>query len=164
MKKVYVPKWLYPLSNCLSSYVISLISLVDLFLVILIMRMEITPYILLSVIPIGILFLLTYGVAMILTTINVFFRDIEYIWDVFLMLIMYTCAIFYKAESFIGTVAYTVFRWNPLFALIQSFRDCVFGQPMDLGLLLYAFGFSLATIAVGIWLFTKQQNKFILHI
>ena len=164
IKKVYVPKYLYPLSSCISTYVISLISLVDLFLVVLVMRMPLTAHMFLAVIPVLILFMLAYGSSMILATIDVFFRDIEYIWDVFLMLIMYSCAIFYKIESFIGTATYTVLQINPLFCLIQNFRNCIYGKPMDMGMLLYAFGFSAVACLVGTWLCQKKQDQFIFHL
>lgn len=164
IKKVYVPKYMYPIAACTSSYVIFLISLVDLFLVIFIKGMPITPYMLLSVVPILILYLLTFGVGMILATTNVFFRDMEYIWDVVMMLIMYTCAIFYKVESFIGKPQYIVFRLNPLYALIKCFRDCIYGIPMEPYWLVYSLGFSLVTCGLGLWLFKKKQDSFILHI
>lgn len=164
IKKVYVPKYMYPLAACSSSYIIFLISLIDLFLVIFVMGMEITPYMLLSVVPILILFLLTYGIGMILTAINVFFRDVEYIWDVGMMLVMYTCAIFYKVDSFVGTGKYIIFRLNPLYALIKCFRDCIYGVPMELSWLLYALSVSIATCILGMWIFKKKQDSFILHI
>ena len=164
IKKVYVPKYMYPLAACTSSYIIFLISLIDLFLVMLVMGMEITPYLLLSVIPILILFFLTYGVGMILTAVNVFFRDVEYLWDVVMMLVMYTCAIFYKVDSFVGTEKYIIFKLNPLYGLIKSFRECIYGQPMSAKWLLYAFGFSMVSCVVGTWLFQKKQDKFIHHI
>ena len=164
IKKVYVPKYMYPLAACASAYIIFLISLIDLFLVMLIMGMKITPYLLMAVIPVTILFFLTYGVGMILTSINVFFRDVEYLWGVMLMLVMYTCAIFYKIDSFVGTEKYIVFKLNPLYGLIKSFRECIYGQPMNPKWLLYAFGFSMMSCAVGAWIFKKKQDKFIHHI
>lgn len=164
IKKVYVPKYMYPLASCASAYIIFLISLVDLFLVIFALGMEITPYLLLAVVPILILFLLTYGVGMILTSINVFFRDVEYLWDVVTMLIMYTCAIFYKIDSFVGTGKYIIFKLNPLYGLIKSFRECIYGQPMDPKWLLYALGFSVVCCVVGLWLFRKKQDQFIHYI
>lgn len=164
IKKVYVPKFMYPLSACTSSYVISLISLVDLFLVILFMRMEIGFSILGVILPILILFLLTYGVGMILTAINVFFRDVEYIWDVVLMLIMYTCAIFYKTDSFVGTSKYWVFRLNPLYALIKCFRDCIYGVPMEISWLLYSAVFSIVCCLIGLLIFKKKQDKFVFYL
>ena len=164
IKKVYVPKYMYPLSACISSFIISLISLVDLAIVMLIMRMPVNLHIFAAIVPVLILFLLAYGVGMILTTVNVFFRDMEYIWDVISMLIMYTCAIFYKVDTFIGTTTYWVFRINPLYALIKCFRECVYGQPMDLRWLGYALVCSLACCLIGSWIFQRQQNKFIYYI
>jgi len=164
IKKVYVPKYMYPLASCTSSYIIFLISLVDLFLVVFFLKMEITWYLLLSVVPIVILYLLTYGVGMILATMATFFRDMEYIWDVAMTLIMYTCAIFYKVDSFVGTNKYLVFRINPLYGLIKCFRDCIYGRPMELDWLLYALGVSVAVCVVGMVLFKKKQDDFIHHI
>lgn len=164
IKKVYVPKYMYPLASCTSSFIISMISLLDLILVILVMGMKVNGYILLGIVPILILFLLTYGVGMILTTINVYFRDVEYIWDVLLTLIMYTCAIFYKIDSYVGTTKYVVFRLNPLYGLIKCFRDCIYGNPMEMYWLVYAAGFSVVCCLVGLWIFHKKQDSFILHI
>lgn len=164
IKKVYVPKYMYPLASCMSAYVIFLISLVDLFLVMIVMGMKITPYLLLSVVPILIAFILAYGVGMIMTTINVFFRDIEYMWDVALMLIMYTCAIFYKVDAFAGRKAYYVFKFNPLYAVIDCFRSCIYGIPMDIGTLIYALAFSVAACIIGLRVFKKHQDNFVLHI
>ncbi len=164
IKKVYVPKYMYPLSACISAFIISLISLVDLALVMLVMRMPVNFYIFGAIVPVMILFLLTYGVGMILTTANVFFRDMEYIWDVLSMLIMYTCAIFYKVDTFIGTSTYWAFKLNPLYALIKSFRECIYGQPMDLRWLAYALVFSVACCLIGSWIFHRKQNRFIYYI
>ena len=95
IKKVYVPKYLYPLSVVLYNGIIFCISLTVLFLVMVYCHVVPTRYIFQFIPGIFILLLLTVGVSMILTTLNVFFRDIEYIWNVALMLIMYMCAIFY---------------------------------------------------------------------
>lgn len=56
-------------------------------------NVTVTWHIIEAIIPLLLLFILTFGVGMILTTINVFFRDMEYIWEVLLMLIMYSSAI-----------------------------------------------------------------------
>ena len=61
-------------------------------------NVTVTWHIIEAIIPLLLLFILTFGVGMILTTINVFFRDMEYIWEVLLMLIMYSSAIFYYPE------------------------------------------------------------------
>lgn len=164
IKKVYLPKYLYPMSTCIYTYIIFLISLVDLFIVMLFLQMPVTIYLLAALVPIIILFFLSLGVSLLVSTIAVFFRDLEYLWDVILMLVMYTCAIFYKIEPFVNTPTYWVFRINPLYALIECFRNCLYGSPMDSFSLVYAAVFSLVVCVLGGFIFYKQQDKFILHI
>ena len=56
-----------------------------------------TKYIFNAVIPLILLLILSLGMGLILATLAVFFRDMEYLWGVVLMMIMYTAAIFYDA-------------------------------------------------------------------
>ena len=148
IKKVYVPKYLYPLSSVLFNYVIFLISL----------------YMLQIPIALILVFLLSYGCGMILATIGVFFRDMEYLWSVALMLIMYTCAIFYYPSRLLKSGFSWILKYNPLYCTIDVFRSGMFGEPMNLHYAAYALVFSLVTIAIGMFCFKKKQDEFILYI
>ena len=169
IKKVYVPKYMYPLSGIISNFVIFLISLIVLILVIVFFlitgkyRAPITPYMFTAIIPLINLFFFSTGVGMVLSTLAVFFRDLEYLWSVLLMLIMYCSAIFYYAESMSGT-SLRLIKFNPLFGIINNFRRCIFGQGMDINLLLYSSAFAVVTMALGIFLFYRKQDDFILNI
>ena len=101
---------------------------------------------------------------MILATLGVFFRDLEYLWSVMLMLIMYTCAIFYPIERLIKSGWAWILKYNPLFCIIDLFRSAVFGEPMNMGYLLYAAGFGVVTVIIGLVMFIKKQDEFILHL
>ncbi len=165
IKKVYVPKYLYPLSSICSSFVIFLISLVVLVGVGIYFKVMPTVYTLLSPVPILVLLLLSFGIGMILATFGVFFRDLEYLWGVALMLVMYTSAIFYKVSRFEKSGYAWVLELNPLYCVIKNFRNCVlYGQGLEMRTMLYAFGFAAVTTVIGLILFNKQQDKFILHI
>ena len=164
IKKVYVPKYLYPLSGVCFNYVLFLISLVVLLGVSLVLRVFPTVRILLAVIPLGILFLMAVGIGMFLSTIGVFFRDMEYLWNVLLMIVMYTCAIFYYPDRIMESGVAWILKYNPLFCIIDNFRSCVFGEPMNLGFLLYSLCFALASLVIGGWVFAKNENNFILHL
>ena len=100
IKKVYVPKYMYPLSGILSNFVIFLISLVVLVGVMLFFmatgsyKAPMNANMFLTVIPLLNLLILSIGVGLILATLCVFFRDIEYLWSVMLMLIMYRSSAF----------------------------------------------------------------------
>lgn len=173
IKKVYVPKYIYPLSNIISTFVTFLNSLIVLvavmayFIIFTDTPMRITPYILLTIVPILIMLILCMGVGMILATLDVFFRDVEYLYDVFCMLLFYATPVFYTVESLNLTQDWMriALMANPLYSIVTMFRDCVlFGQMWDWGLFAYALCFSLAMLFIGFYVFYKNQDKFILHI
>ena len=101
---------------------------------------------------------------MILATLGVFFRDLEYLWNVALMLVMYTCAIFYYPERLLKSGFGWILKINPLYCIISLFRDAVFGQPLEMTTLVYATVFSIGSVIIGLLMFHRQQDKFILHI
>ena len=84
-------------------------------------------------------------------------------WGVLLMLIMYCSAIFYYAST-LGGDRLRLIKLNPLFGIIENFRRCIFNQGVDMVLLGYTAGVSVLALVVGIVLFYKQQDKFILNI
>lgn len=165
IKKVYVPKYLYPLANILFNFVIFLLSLIVLVVVSAVLGVKPTIYLLEAFVPLVNILLLTFGVGMILATIGVYFRDIEYLWSVAIMLVMYASAIFYPAERLLESRYSFILKLNPIYGIIANFRNTVlYGQSLDLKLALYTFGFSLVTIIVGLVFFKKKQDNFILHI
>lgn len=164
IKKVYVPKYLYPLSSVLYNYIIFLISLIVLVAVALVLGVMPTLYLFQVFVPLIALFLLSLGSGLVLAVLGVFFRDIEYIWDVAVMLIMYTSAIFYYPDKIMSGSKAMVLKINPLFCIIDNFRSAIFGEAMDLSLCAYSLLFALCLIVIGVILFRKKQDEFILHI
>lgn len=164
IKKVYVPKYLYPMSTVLFNFVIFLISL--LVLIPLAIYCRIVPSLswLLIFLPLILLIILTFGVGMILSTVTVFFRDMEYLWDVLLMLIMYASAIFYYPEKILDSNFYWLLKFNPLYGIIYTFRCCMLNDPLNWKYMVYAGGFGIAALLVGTYVFYKKQDEFILHI
>lgn len=103
---------------------------------------------------------------MILSTLSVFFRDLEYLWDVGLMMIMYTCAIFYDDKAMISSANGWVFKINPLFAIIKDFRAAIYGENMfaSPAWVIMPAVVSVLSVVIGVLMFKKNQDKFILHI
>lgn len=164
MRKVYIPKYMYPLSSIISNFIIFLISLIVLVGASLVLRVKITFHVLEAIYPLVILFLLTLGVGMILATLEVFFRDLEYLWGVICMVIMYCCAIFYPADMLKGNKS-IILEINPLYALIKNFRNAVlYGIGPDYVALAYAGIFSIIALLIGVVAFYKKQDEFILNL
>lgn len=164
IKKVYVPKYIYPFSTILSNYIIFLISLIVLFFATIIFKIIPTYYLAQIIIPLGLLLILSLGCGMILATMAVFFRDLEYLWSVVLMLVMYTSSIFYHVEDLKMGDMIWVFNLNPLYLIIVNFRNAIFGRPMDNNALILSILYSFGSLAIGLFIFYKKQDKFILNI
>lgn len=165
IKKVYVPKYIYVLSAVISNFVIFLISLIVLVAVGAYLDVEPTMYVFQAIVPLLILFVMSLGVSLILGTLNVFFRDIEYIWSVFITLLMYASAIFYQPDRVINTGNGWIFNVNPVFMCISNFRDSVlYGTKMNMTYCGTSAVIALVLVLFGTILFYKQQDKFILHL
>lgn len=164
IKKVYVPKYIYPISTVLSNYIIFLLSLIVLIVVAGVLGMNPTIHLVSAVIPLFLILVMAMGVGMILATFAVFFRDLEYLWGVVLMLIMYGSAIFYEIDRVTRPETQWIFKINPLYLLIQNFRNAVYGEPLNSYALIVSTIVSFATLIIGFLLFYKKQDKFILNI
>lgn len=164
IKKVYVPKYLYPLSSILFNYIITGISLIVLVPLCIYCRVWPGLHLLYAVVPMALLFLLTYGSGMILATVTVFFRDMEYLWDVFLMIIMYTSAIMYTPERLMKSGYAWILKYNPLFCVITNFRDAMMGDPLEPKYLLIAAFYGIVLSVAGTYFFYKKQDDFILNL
>ena len=164
IKKVYVPKYLYPLSSVLYNFVIFVISLVVLILLGIYTGNYPTFRWLLIAGPLLVLLIMTYGVGMILATIGVFFRDMEYLWEVALMIVMSTCAIFYYPERLLKSGYSWVLTINPVYNVIINVRNIIFNEPFDWRCMTYAAGFAALSVIIGVYVFHKKQDQFILYI
>ena len=183
IKKVKMPKYIYPLANVISNFVtfmISMLVLAGFIAYFLIWPSEKNPApaltwnALYAPIPLFILFLMCIGVGLILSTLAVFFKDIEYLYDVFCMLLFYATPIIYEVTPQTKLALQVALKFNPLYAIVSMFRDCVLyggadparfpGWPFNPNHLLYALGCAVALIAIGWLLFWRKQDKFILYI
>jgi ABC-2 type transport system permease protein len=178
IKKVYVPKYIYPLSVILSTFVTFIISLSVLALVIGFFNIikkdpvPITPAMFFVVVPILILFVMCLGIGMLLATLDVFFKDIENLYDVFTMLLFYVTPIVYTIDKLgfaDGSWQAMILKLNPLCGIIDMFRAAVlhsadFTAYFDPWSLAYCSAFAVGILLLGTGLFYKLQDKFILHI
>lgn len=173
IKKVYVPKYMYPLSAILSNFVTFAISMICLILVWIFFRvtgisggagLKITWYALLCWVPMLILLVFSTGVGLILSVLCVYFRDIEYIWDVLMQLLFYMVPILYHLSTIKGWKVFVI-KINPLYSMIELFRHCIlYGQIMSWRLLLYATVTSFVTLLVGVLIFNKKSDDLIFHL
>lgn len=163
--KVYVPKYIYPVTKVLSTSINLLFSLIPLLLVALLTGVKITPA--LIMLPIGVvaILLFTIGIAFAVSAGMVFFRDIQFLWGVFTMIWMYATPIIYPIEILEGSFMYSMQKLNPMYHYITFFRtiliDGVSPEPTSY---LLCFAFAVLSLLIGGLIFKKTQDKFVLYI
>lgn len=162
--KVYVPKYIYPLTRILSSLINLLISMIPLIVVALISGLLPAPAYILSLYAFVCLALFCLGLGMLLSAAMVFFRDIQFLWGVLTTIWMYLTPIFYPVSA-LPEAAQRIVMMNPLYYYVTFVRTCIIDgvspEPiMYAQCLLYA----IAALLVGAWVFKKNQDKFVLYL
>lgn len=162
--KVYVPKYIYPLTRIMSSMINLLISLIPLFAVAVISGLVPTKAYLLLPIPLFLLALFCLGLGMLLAAAMVFFRDIQFLWGVLTTIWMYLTPIFYPVSALPEGVQ-AVVKMNPLYLYLTFVRSCIIdGISPEPVLYAQCAAISLVMLAIGAFVFKKSQDKFVLYL
>lgn len=164
IKKVYIPKYIFPLQKVCSSLVNCLFSFIALIIVMLLTGAHPHWTIPLFIYPLFTLFVFSLGVGLLLAAMTVFFRDIMHLWGIFTTALMYFSAIFYDPATMAGWVQRLI-QCNPLYWYITAFRWVVLdGKMMNANMIWVCGGCALAALLLGLLVFRRQQDKFVLHI
>ena len=162
--KVYMPKYIFPVSRVLSSTVNLLLSLVPLFLVLLYTKTQINIRFVLIVFGLISLIALSLGVGMILSSLMVFFRDTQFLWGVIITMLNFGTPIFYP-ENIIPENFMPLFKMNPLYHIIRFIRTVIIdGVSPEPKAYLFCIIASIIPLLLGMYIFKKTQDKFILNL
>ncbi|MBQ8309725.1 MAG: ABC transporter permease [Clostridia bacterium] len=166
--KINVPKYLFLFSRNVSALINFSMTFVVFLIFCLIDGVTITPYFLALLYPILCLVIFNVGIGLILSAMFIFFRDVQYLWSVFLTLLMYLSAIFYNPAQF-GAFE-RVFLLNPVYVYIKYFRHVVIGvNGVAPGLPsvqyhLLALGYAVVAFAIGALIYKKMNHKFLYYV
>ena len=162
--KVYVPKYIYPVTRVLSSTINLVISLIPLFLLTLLTGAKLTKAVLLLIVPISSVLIFSIGLALALSASMVFFRDTQYLWGIVSMAWMYLTPLFYPADI-LPPGFQVLLKWNPLSRIIHFVRVVLIqGSSPELSEYVACIGFAMGMLFIGAWIFKRNQDKFVLYI
>ena len=165
LKKTYVPKYIFTLAKITSCLLDLIFSLGALLIVMIVTRARFTWHILLFPVVIFQLYLFCIGLGLFLSQANVFFRDIEFIYNAVTTAWMYLTPIFYPLEALPDWLVWFVKHCNPMYFYVGQFRDLVYtGTLPGISITLAGWGAALIMLLLGIRSFMKPQDKFILYI
>ena len=162
--KVYVPKYIYPLTRVMSSLVNLLIALIPLLIVTLSSGIIPTKAYLLVPFVLFCLAVFCLGIGLLLAAAMVFFRDIQFLWGVLSMIWMYLTPIFYPASILPKRIAW-VLNVNPLYHFISFARTCLIdGISPDPIVYPQCALIALGMLLIGAFVFRKTQDRFVLYL
>lgn len=164
LKKVYIPKFIFPLSRVVSSFVMMSFSLAAILIVMVFTRAHFYWTILLFWVPLIFLFIFCCGVGFALAALATYFRDVTHFYGVVTLAWMYATPIFYDV-SILPAQVQSVLALNPMNHYIAFFRSLVlWGQLPAASVWLTCIGSALAVFVIGLAIFRKLQRNFILYI
>ncbi len=164
INKVYIPKYIFPLSKILFVGINFLITLIPLYAIILITGETVT--IVHLILPYAFLCLLLFslGVGLILATLTVFFRDMLYIYGIITTILMYLTPIMYDI-SMLNPGYQQIFKLNPLYQFINFARAIILENRIpELIYFVYCGIGAIIPLLIGIYVFKKYQDKFVYYI
>ncbi len=165
LKKTYIPKYIFTLSKVTSCMVDFVFSLGALFIVMIATRASFHPHMLLLPVIILQLYIFCCGLGFLLAELNVFFRDIQYIYRAITTAWMYLTPIFYPMEQLPADLQTLIKVFNPMYYYVAQFRDVTLNGQMP-GPRIFWGGWIIAFLMlfIGVGIFQKHKDKFILYI
>ena len=160
IKKIYFPHYMLPLSITISTFVNFLISCIIIFACAFITNVGISWHIVFLPILIIIEFIFIYAVSLLVSALNVFARDIQFIVQFGISLLFYATPVLYNTHVFPSSVKW-IFKINPLSQIILSFKDIFYYHRIpQLGNLLIVFIGSVLLLIICRFIFIKLSKKF----
>ncbi len=164
IKKVYIPKFIFPMSRVFSSFVTMSFSLGAILIVMLVTRAPLHWQLLLFPLPLILLLLFAMGVSMVLSSLSVYFRDVTHLYGVVTLAWMYVTPVFYPVSALPDEVAW-VLKLNPMYYYLDNFRQLVlYGSLPTAKSWCICLLCSGVALAVGLAVFRKLQRNFILYL
>lgn len=165
INKVYMPKYIFPLSKCIFVGINFLLSQIPLYVILLATGTGINIYHLFLPYAYICLFLFTLGFGLILSTVAVFLRDMFYIYGVLISLWTYLTPIMYDIAIIDNPILLFFFKCNPLYWFIYFARRIMLYNTMpELNAWIYCAVFGVGTLIAGVFVFKKNQDNFIYYV
>lgn len=165
LKKTYIPKYVFTVAKVTSTMVDTVFSLGAFFIVMLATRtafhwqLVLLPLVLLQV------YIFSMGLAFLLAELEVFFRDIEYIYHAVITAWLYLTPLFYPIDRLPDNLQIFIKTANPMYYYISQFRDiALYGRLPGPRIMIGGWIIAFIMLGIGLVAFQKAKDRFILYI
>jgi lipopolysaccharide transport system permease protein len=169
IKKVRVPKAVFPVAAVVSNMINLLLSLIPLIIIVPATGMPFFWTWIYLPVPMIALTIFTLGATFFFATANVYYRDIAHILQVVLNVWFYVTPIIYDEKQFPADYRW-VFKLNPVVYVLHGFRLAIYGDHARYGLLpaapsiVASFVCGFASLIIGFWIFRRYQHQFVFYV
>jgi lipopolysaccharide transport system permease protein len=161
IKKVYFPRNILPLATVLQDTIHFLLSIpVIVFFLFIYHRSPSLSWIYGIPVLLFIQLLMTYGLSLMISSINLFIRDLERLTIIGMTLLFYLTPVIYPETMIPAQYKTLVLVVNPLSSLMVSWRNLFLNGTLELLLVVTSFIYSLFVYMVGYLMYKKLSWKF----
>lgn len=165
LKKTYLPKYVFTVSKITSGLIDCIFSFGALLIVMLFTGATFSWHLIVFPFIVVQEYVFCLGLGMFLAASNVFFRDIQYIYNAITTAWLYLTPMFYPIEMLPAWLQYGIAHFNPIYSYVSQFRNLtIYNCLPDPHMILYGIVDAIIMLFIGVWVFLKTQDKFILYI
>ncbi len=176
VKDVYFPREVIPLSNILSNLITFLISIGIMGIVFSVLNIKFSRFVIFLPMIIFLETVLIIGASLFVSSIQVRFRDIRYIVEIFLLIIFYLSPIFYPIDlvKSMPNVFFKLYLLNPFVSIVTLYRVIFLRDYLSvlsrdnpymlLYIVIYPVLCSVIVFVIGFFVFKKLELNFVDHL
>ena len=160
--KVYIPKYILLLSKSFTYLFKMGISLLIAFILMLFQHVPLTWHILLFIPILIVLYIVSFGMGMILMNLGVFFNDLYNLVNIGLKMVFYLSGVFYNIKTRLsGSLGFILLRANPIAFIMNELRKVMLnGKMFSISGLLFWFVIGILLCAIGVHTIHKNENSY----
>jgi ABC-2 type transport system permease protein len=160
VKKIYFPRQIIPLSITTANLVNYLYTFIILIPILLLSGINLSYEIVYLILPIVIIYVISFSLGLIFSSLYVKFRDLEHIIGIFIMLWFYLTPVVFPTTIFPENILRYI-RLNPLVSIMDFIRDILlYDTTPKFNTLIYPSLFAIVTLVIGILVFSVNQKSF----
>ena len=160
IKKVFFPREILPLSVVTSEAINFIISTLIILAFVIAYGMGISKFIIFYPLILLVQYILLIGISFIVSSVTVYFRDLQHFIGIALQLLFYATPIVYASSAVPAELQWIV-KINPMSYLIEAYRNIFYNKmPPDPKGLVICLVMGITLCIVGYMIFRKLERRF----
>jgi lipopolysaccharide transport system permease protein len=158
--KIYFPRLLFPVTPVLAKLIDFVLSFLIIICVLIYYGRHPTWNIIFIPLFFVLMMVIPAGVGLWLSALAIRYRDVKYVMQFAIRMLLYTAPIVYSASS-IPQKYRVIYSMNPIVAVIEGYRSCLLGLPLQWQYVYPGIFTAFILIISGALYFKRMENIFV---